>query len=146
MRTRVTPAPLDASAVFAAFQAENREAGAIASFLGQVRPGVEALDLQIYDGFTQRQVEAGLAPIADAVDAFRAIHRYGRLAPSETIVVVIAAADHRRAAFEAVNRAMDWLKTKAALSGRPNALSALACPRLNHRCEFGQRVCIQPRR
>lgn len=114
MLTLVTPSPIDAADVFAAFQANHREAGAIAAFIGQVRPGVEALELEIYDGLTQAQVAAELAAIAANVDGFCAIHRYGRMTPGETIVVVLAAAAHRRAAFEAVDHAMDFLKTEAA--------------------------------
>jgi molybdopterin synthase catalytic subunit len=114
MRTLVTPAPIEADVLFAAFQADNPQAGAIAAFVGQVRPGVDALELEIYDGMTQTQVATGLAPIAATVDGFYAVHRFGRLTPGETIVVVLAAAAHRRAAFEAVDQAMDWLKTEAA--------------------------------
>ena len=41
------------------------------------------------------------------------IHRYGRLAPGERIVMVAVAAAHRMAAFEACGFLIDWLKTKA---------------------------------
>ena len=115
MRLLITPDPLDAPALLAAFQAANRTAGAIASFVGQVRgEGVEALELELYDGFTQPHAEAGLAPIAAGVGAFLVAHRFGRLLAGETIVVVAAASPHRRAALQAVDRAMDWLKTEAA--------------------------------
>lgn len=116
MRIMITPHQLDAAALLAEFQAANPYAGAIASFIGQVRPEpeIEALELEIYDGFTQAQVREGLSPIAAMVDDFFAAHRYGRLSPGETIVLVMAASRHRRAAFDAVDRAMDWLKTEAA--------------------------------
>lgn len=115
MRALVTPEPIDAAALLARFQATNAEAGAIASFVGLVRgEGVTALELEIYEGFTQNQIFAGLEPVRAEVDDLWAIHRYGRLLPGETIVVVLAASRHRRAAFAAVDRAMDWLKTEAA--------------------------------
>lgn len=114
MRVLITPDPLDAPALLEAFQAANPMAGAIASFVGQVRgAGVEALDLEIYDGFTQPHAQAGLAPIAADVAGFLVAHRFGRLLPGETIVVAAAASPHRRAALQAVDRAMDWLKTEA---------------------------------
>ena len=42
-----------------------------------------------------------------------AIHRYGKISPGENIVLVIAAAPHRQAAFDGANFVMDFLKTSA---------------------------------
>lgn len=42
-----------------------------------------------------------------------AIHRYGLVRPGEQIVLVLAASAHRRAAFEAADFMMDYLKTRA---------------------------------
>ncbi|MDF2690006.1 MAG: molybdopterin synthase catalytic subunit, partial [Microvirga sp.] len=41
------------------------------------------------------------------------IHRYGLIRPGEAIVLVLAASAHRRAAFEAADFLMDYLKTRA---------------------------------
>ena len=41
------------------------------------------------------------------------VHRTGEMKPGETIVFVAAASAHRRAAFEAADFLMDYLKTKA---------------------------------
>ena len=41
------------------------------------------------------------------------IHRYGRIAPGERIVLVAVAAEHRGAAFAAAEMLMDYLKTRA---------------------------------
>jgi len=41
------------------------------------------------------------------------IHRYGRIAPGEVIVLVVTASSHREAAFAAAAFLMDYLKTKA---------------------------------
>ena len=41
------------------------------------------------------------------------IHRFGRLAPGEGIVLVLTASAHRQAAFEAASFLMDYLKTHA---------------------------------
>jgi molybdopterin synthase catalytic subunit len=43
----------------------------------------------------------------------RVIHRHGLVAPGDGIVLVITAAGHRIAAFEAASFLMDYLKTKA---------------------------------
>lgn len=115
MRAVITSAPLDAPALLAAFHGANPQAGATASFTGQVRAagGVQALELEIFPGFTEPAVAAAMAALASAVDDLWVLHRYGRIAPGETIVFVAAASAHRRAAFQAVDRAMDWLKAAA---------------------------------
>ena len=41
------------------------------------------------------------------------VHRIGRMAPGEAVVFVAAAAAHRRAAFEACDQIMDYLKSRA---------------------------------
>ena len=42
-----------------------------------------------------------------------AIHRFGRIAPGEPIVLVAVAAAHRGEAFAAAEMLMDFLKTRA---------------------------------
>jgi len=42
-----------------------------------------------------------------------AIHRYGKIAPGENIVLVIATSPHRQASFDGANFLMDFLKTDA---------------------------------
>ena len=41
------------------------------------------------------------------------IHRFGKIAPGENIVLVVAASSHRRAAFDAADFLMDFLKSRA---------------------------------
>ena len=41
------------------------------------------------------------------------LHRYGKLAPGERIVLVVTCSAHRQAAFDACNYLIDWLKTEA---------------------------------
>ena len=41
------------------------------------------------------------------------MHRYGRIAPGENIVLVVTASSHREAAFAAAEFLMDYLKTQA---------------------------------
>lgn len=89
--------------------------GGVCTFVGEVRSGegVEALELSHYAPLTLPGMEA-LA--ARAVERFGLmgilmLHRTGVLMPGEPIVCVSAAARHRRAAFEAVDFAMDHLKS-----------------------------------
>ena len=94
------------------------EIGAVVTFTGLCRDEggrLEALELEHYPGMA----EAEMTRIAnDAVERFSlkgmtAIHRYGRIDVGENIVLVIAAASHRQAAFDGANFMMDFLKTAA---------------------------------
>ena len=94
-------------------------AGAVVSFVGQVRAErgeVSSLTLDHYAGFTERSI-AEIVAAAEARFGWIAalvIHRHGLLRAGEPIVFVGVAAAHRRAAFEAADYLMDRLKTEAA--------------------------------
>lgn len=99
---------------------ERSDIGAVVSFTGLVRdfnerPEVEALTLEHYPGMT----ESALGDIVEEAKArwplqgVRLIHRVGRLTPGDSIVLVVVASAHRRAAFEACDFIMDYLKTRA---------------------------------
>ena len=105
----------DAGRGVAEFANSHLASGGIASFIGQVREEAEALELTHYPPLTL----PGMTEIADtALDRWQlggllVWHRVGRLGPGEPIVLVAAAARHRRAAFEAVDFTMDHLKSAA---------------------------------
>lgn len=89
--------------------------GGVCTFVGEVRGqgGVEALELSHYAPLTL----PGMQALAEtAVSRFGLmgllmLHRVGTLYPGEPIVCVSAAAEHRRAAFDAVDFTMDHLKS-----------------------------------
>lgn len=117
---RVVATAFDPHAEVAALQHGRAEAGACASFVGSVRASahgaeVTALELEHYPGFTEKQIAAMDAEARarfDLVDTL-VIHRYGRMAPGEAIVLVAALSKHRRDALQAVDYLMDRLKTEA---------------------------------
>ncbi len=109
--------PFDVAARLAQFLADNADAGATASFTGSVRDdgGTVALELSHYAPLTLPGMEA-LAHGTTARFALRellVVHRTGSMRPGEPIVLVAAAAAHRRAVFDAVDYAMDHLKSRA---------------------------------
>ena len=109
---------IDPPALLGDFAARNAGAGAIVTFLGQVRgEGVEALRLDHHPSFTLQVTEkiSDDAHARFAISDCLIVHRVGRLVPGEPIVLVAAASSHRRAAFEAVDYVMDRLKTEAPL-------------------------------
>jgi molybdopterin synthase catalytic subunit len=117
---RLTDQPFDPGAELTRFAQARTVTGAVASFLGLARGdagAAVALELEAYPGFTEGQIAAF---VETAVDRFglhdaRVVHRVGRIAPGEAIVFVLTAATHRRAAFEACDYLMDYLKSQAPL-------------------------------
>ena len=91
--------------------------GGVASFTGVVRGGngLVSLELEHHPAMTLKM----MTRIAEDACArwpllgVTAIHRHGRLAPGERIVLVAAASPHRAAALEATAFLIDWLKTRA---------------------------------
>ena len=114
---RLLDAPFDPAGELTRFTAAHPGAGAIVSFLGQVRAGdgVEALDLKHYTPMTLPGMDT-LARAALArwtLDGVLVVHRTGVMRPGDPIVLVAAAARHRRDAFEAADFAMDHLKSES---------------------------------
>jgi molybdopterin synthase catalytic subunit len=113
---RVQREDFDLGAELAALRAGRRDIGALVSFTGLVRgDGLEAMELEHYPGMTEKalaRVEAearGRWPL----QACLIVHRYGRMAPGEQIMMVATASAHRGAAFAAAEFLMDYLKSRA---------------------------------
>ena len=115
MSARVQTAPFDLAAELAGFGAG---AGAIVTFTGLVRDdtgAMAALEIEHYPGMTERALSdyGTKAAIRFALTDWRIVHRHGRLAVGEPIMMVATAARHRQAAFQAADYLMDWLKSRA---------------------------------
>lgn len=93
-------------------------AGAIVSFTGVVRDvdgGLQYMEIEHYPAMTEAAISE---MVAEAVARWslsdaKVIHRFGQLKPGETIMMVCTAARHRKAAFEAAEYLMDYLKSRA---------------------------------
>jgi molybdopterin synthase catalytic subunit len=108
----------DAAAEVASLTDGRADIGAVVTFIGLCRDEdgrLAALELEHYPGMA----EAELARVVDEAEArwpltgVTVIHRYGLMRPGDTIVLVITASSHRRAAFEAAEFLMDFLKARA---------------------------------
>ncbi|MFO1201443.1 MAG: molybdenum cofactor biosynthesis protein MoaE [Tabrizicola sp.] len=118
MRVAVQLEPFDLGAEVSAFSAGVTGAGAMVSFTGLVRDEggtLSAMEIEHYPGMTEKAI-AGIADEAvrrwALVDAL-VIHRYGKLAPGDAIMMVATAAPHRADAFAAAEYLMDYLKSRA---------------------------------
>jgi molybdopterin synthase catalytic subunit len=96
------------------------DVGAVVTFTGLVRRTsggqvLATMTLEHYPGMAEQELEhieteaRRRWPIDDAL----IVHRFGRLVPGERIVLVVTLSAHRRAAFEAAEFLMDYLKTRA---------------------------------
>ncbi|MFN3819538.1 molybdenum cofactor biosynthesis protein MoaE [Blastomonas sp.] len=117
---RIADGPFDPEAEVAAFRAALKESGAVVSFTGVVRPSgadgaVSALWLQHYPGMTERGIAEAVTGAGSRwpLEAVLVIHRVGEMPPHAPIVLVATASAHRRAAFEAADFLMDYLKSRA---------------------------------
>lgn len=117
--------PIDPAALLDRFTRRVGGAGAIVSFTGIVRGdgGVRELWLDHHPALTSASIAAIDAETRRrfAIDDIFILHRIGSVGVGEPVVFVAAAARHRRAAFEAVDQAMDRLKTDAILWKRETA-------------------------
>jgi len=117
---KVQQEDFDVGAELAALTAGRTDVGGVASFIGLVRDmaggeAIGAMTLEHYPGMTEKklaEVEAE-AQRHWPLQATLIIHRYGRLAPGDRIVLVATASAHRQAALESCAFLIDWLKTKA---------------------------------
>jgi molybdopterin synthase catalytic subunit len=112
---RVQTERFDTAAVLSALELGG--VGAVASFTGLVRgdDGVTAIVLEHYPAMTKASLRA-LAEEAHSrwqLSGCTLIHRVGRMAVGEPIVLVATASPHRTAALEACAFLIDRLKTDA---------------------------------
>jgi molybdopterin synthase catalytic subunit len=114
---RVQEAPFDVGAEMAALTAGRADIGALASFTGicRVDDGLAAMVLEHYPAMTERALTriAEQAMARWPLTGCAVIHRVGRMAPGDPIVLVLTASAHRQAALDACAFLMDWLKTRA---------------------------------
>lgn len=118
MTVRVQREEFDPGVEIARLQRE--DSGAIVSFTGVVRgeshgEKLVSMTLEHFPGMTERELEriAREARSRWSLTGVSVVHRIGELKPGERIVLVVTAAAHRRAAFEAAEFLMDYLKTRA---------------------------------
>ncbi|MFO7806136.1 MAG: molybdenum cofactor biosynthesis protein MoaE [Paracoccaceae bacterium] len=118
MDIRVQDGRFDVGAELNAFTERQAKAGAVVSFAGIVRDtdgGLRHMEIEHYPGMTESALSdiAGQAMQRWALTDALVIHRFGRLAPSETIMMVATASAHRADAFAAADFLMDYLKSRA---------------------------------
>lgn len=110
-----------------------KDIGAVVSFVGLCRDEggrLQALELEHYPGMAEAEIGrvAAEAHLRWPLMGLTAIHRYGLVRPGEDIVLVMAAASHRREAFAAADFMMDYLKTRAPFWKREHLAGGILGP------------------
>jgi len=120
MTVRLQREPFDVAAESAKLTRGRADIGAVVTFTGICRGAedgapIASLTLEHYPGMAEEEITRHVAE-AEArwpLLGVTVIHRYGRIAPGEDIVLVVTASSHRQAAFAAAEFLMDYLKTRA---------------------------------
>ena len=118
MRLSIQEAAFDPGFEANDFAAKTAGAGGIVTFTGLVRGGAESVAgmmIEHYPGMTEKAIAAIMDQALlrwNLIDIL-VIHRFGKLAVGEPIMMVAAAGIHRSEAFLAADFLMDYLKSRA---------------------------------
>ena len=117
---KIQSEPFDVSGETATLTRGRTDIGALVTFTGICRGDengepIAALTLEHYPGMAEAEIESHAAEAAQRwpLSGVIVIHRHGRIAPGEDIMMVATASSHRAAAFAAADFLMDYLKTRA---------------------------------
>lgn len=114
---RLLTEPFSPGQLVGAFTDAHPGLGGVCTFVGEVRGGngIEALELSHYEPLTLTGMDELAEQALARFDLMGVLiaHRVGEMRPGEPIVLVSAVARHRRAAIQAVDFAMDHLKSDA---------------------------------
>jgi molybdopterin synthase catalytic subunit len=110
----------DVAAEVKKLTAARTDIGAVVTFTGICRAdengeAIAALTLEHYPGMAEAEIARHVEEAQSRwpLLGITVIHRFGRIAPGEDIVMVATASSHRQAAFAAAEFLMDYLKTRA---------------------------------
>ncbi len=118
MRLSVQAEAFDLGAESNAFAASVVGAGAVVTFTGLVRDNgglLAAMEIEHYPGMTEKAIAAIMDQAVErwSLNDVLVIHRFGRLAGGDAIMMVATASRHRSDAFAAAEFLMDYLKSRA---------------------------------
>ena len=117
---RIQEADFDIAQEIAALTSGRSDVGAVVTFSGICRGSengepIAALTLEHYPGMAEAEIKRHTDEAMSRwpLTGLTVVHRVGRIRPCENIVLVLAASQHRQAAFAAAEFLMDYLKANA---------------------------------
>jgi molybdopterin synthase catalytic subunit len=130
---RIQEADFDIAQEIAVLTKSRTDIGAVVTFSGICRgtesgDAIAALTLEHYPGMAEAEIarHAETAASRWPLTGLTIIHRVGRIAPGENIVLVVTTSAHRQAAFAAAEFLMDYLKAHAPFWKREEGASGAA--------------------
>src|SRR4051812_7458653 len=128
---RIQEADFDIGDEIAALTKSRTDIGAVVTFSGLCRGSekgepIAALTLEHYPGMAEAEIKrhADEAMARWPLTGLTVIHRVGRITPGENIVVVLAASQHRQAAFQAADFLMAYRNPTAPFGKREKSQQA----------------------
>tara|TARA_B100001093_G_C26590380_1_gene911218 strand:- start:2 stop:448 length:447 start_codon:yes stop_codon:yes gene_type:complete len=119
MKVRIQKKAFDFGNEANIFATNQANMGAIVTFSGIVRSLADIrlsyMDIEHYPAMTEKTITKIVNEAANrwSLGDILVIHRFGRLAPGDLIMMVATASKHRKEAFEAAEFLMDYLKSRA---------------------------------
>lgn len=117
-RISVQAEDFDIAAEIERLTAGRKDIGAVVTFTGRCRDEggtLAALELEHYPGMAEAEIGRVAREASERwrLKGITVIHRYGKIPAGENIVLVAACSESRKAAFEAADFLMDYLKSRA---------------------------------
>ena len=101
------------------FSKKNKKVGSIISFVGKVRPynnnnKLEFMEIDCYKKMALKQTKKIIDILISkgGIVDYMVIHRYGKLLPSENILLILVASEHRKEGFFFIEKLIKWFKSK----------------------------------
>jgi molybdopterin synthase catalytic subunit len=115
---RIQAEDFDTAAEIARLTRGRHDVGAVVTFTGLCRDEggrLAAIELEHYPAMAEAEIARIAAEAMERwpLNGVSVIHRYGKIAPGDNIVLVVTASTHRHAAFDAASFLMDYLKSRA---------------------------------
>ena len=101
------------------FSKKNKKVGSIMSFVGKVRPfnnnnKLESMEIDCYKKMALHQTKKIIDILISkgGIVDYKVIHRFGRLLPSDNIILILVASEHRKEGFFFIEKLIKWFKSK----------------------------------
>ena len=115
--TRIQTEDFSMDEEVARVMASSKSIGGVSTFLGTARDiskgkDISLLSFEHYQGMAEKKLKELREEMLDSYDIVELsiVHRVGDIKPGENIVLIVAAAQHRAAAFDACRACIDELK------------------------------------
>ena len=101
------------------FSKKNKQVGSVISFVGKVRPynnnnKLQSMEIDCYKKMALHQTKKIINILISkgGVVDYQVIHRFGKLFPSENIILILVASKHRKEGFFFIEKLIKWFKSK----------------------------------